>query len=544
MRTWVVTGALLLLTPLTSAGALGGDGEVHVVPAGGRYFAGERLQRHVSCRLGGRPGDKVVCRWGIALFDDQVVESGSLELTPAQGTAHGKFVTTMPNVPQRLPLTFAVRVYAGDQAVAGEETQEAVFPDKPVLLDSDRGEKARIGLFDPSGATARVLARMGVAFTPLSSHLGLQAFRGDVIIVGEGGAFARAPASLSLAVQRARKGASVLVLAQADWPPRHLRPPWLSPPGEVDFDLAARLSTHPDLIGGLLPGDLSRWRLRTHPQEEGLWELASWRAFPAPVKGNFRLHLSVPGGGMGRSCLMEYLVGDGRMLLSTLPVVAAYDGEPVARVMMRNLLLLATASVTKWKRTALWGDPEGEPVRWLGDLGVQAQLNAVNLGEVDVLLVDGTSAPAKAFPKHQAEMLEALERFVRGGGLALILGLTEERLNDYRPLLPERLSLRAAKVEQVLFERKESFLWGVPQETLKKLVGGCESIDIPEFERGEKERAVTEPPVVARFSRGEGEVLLVQIPFWGLADNKEGASRLLSQMLTNLGVSLAEPGER
>jgi len=542
MRALAVATALLLLTGSSATGTFGDSGQLHVVPAGGRYFAGEKIRRHVSCSLGRRPGDKVVCRWATALLGDQVIESGSLELTPAQGVAHGEFVTTMPNVNQRLPLTFAVRVYAGGKTVAGEEIQESVFPDEPALLDSDRAEKARIGLFDPSGATAQVLTRMGVAFTPLSSHLGLQAFPGDVILVGEGEAFARAPGSLSLVGDRARRGAALLVLAQASWPPPHLRPIWLAPPEQVDFNIAEPLSAHPDLVRDLLPGDLSVWRLRPDPEEEGLWELASWQALPVPVRGNFRLHLSVAGGTMERSPLTEYLVGDGRVLVTTLPVVAAYEREPAARIMMRNLLLLATAPTTKWKRTALWGDPEGEAARWLTELGVQAQPNMVNLAETDVLLVDGSSALSETFPKHEAEMLEALERFVRRGGVALIFGLTEERLEDYRPLFPEGFSLEQREVEQVLFERTEPLLWGVPPEKLRQFVAGCEGIDIPEFERGEKAQAVTEPPVGARFLLGEGEVLLVQIPLWELAD-EQGASRLLSQILTNLGVPLAEPGE-
>ena len=527
-----------LLAALVGSGVAGGaPADLTVAPAGGRYFAGERLRRTVVVR---NLGKEVVCRWATVLLGDQVVEEGTLELTPSDGAVRGEFVTTIPGVTQRLPFTLALRVYADGKVVAERRFEESAFPREPVRLEPARLAKKRVGLFDPSGATARVLTQMQVPFTLLSSLLGLEAFGGEVIVLGEGEALGRAPTSLSQVVERARGGASVLVLAQADWPPRHLRPAWLAGPERPAYRTAQPLSTQGDLLRDLLPGDLREWLLRAPSGPGESAQKASWGALPVPEWGNFRLHLGVPGAGMGASALLEYRVGEGRLLLSTLPVVAAYEQEPAARILMRNLLLLATGPRAPWKRTALWGDPEGDPVRWLRAHGVEAPLNRVNLAEVDVLLVDGSSALSRTFPKHEAEMAQALARFVAGGGRAVILRMTEERLDDYRSVLPAGLTLRRAPVAQVLFARKEPLLWGVPQSALRKVAAERKSILLPEFDRGDKAEALTEPPVISRFRRGRGEVLLVQVPF--REDDQGESSRLLSQVLTNLAVPLAEPG--
>ena len=318
MKSLLCTAGLLLLTAVGVPRAHGEEVDVVVAPAGGRYFAGEKLRRTVVC---GNVEGNVLCRWATALFEDQVIEDGSLELTRDGAVATGEFVTTIPTVNQRLPFTLALRLYAGNRLLAEREFHESVFPDAPVPLDADRVEKFTFGLFDPSGATARVLTRMKVPFTPLSSSL-IQAFNGDVIIIGEGNALNRAPAVLRAVAEQARKGASVLVLAQESWPQRHLMPRWLpSPPDGAGCIRATPLSTQDELTRDLKAGDLSKWRLRSALDEEGVWEVASWGSLVVPHRGNIRLHLAAGETLMSLSLLFQYSLGEGRVLFTTLPVV-------------------------------------------------------------------------------------------------------------------------------------------------------------------------------------------------------------------------------
>jgi len=536
-----LTGGISMLgTIFAVCAAFAGTFDLAVAPAGGRYFAGERLRRTVVCT---DVGERIVCRWATALIGDQVVEASSVELTPADGTATGEFVTTIPQVNQRLPSTLALRVYVGEKVVAEREFHESIFPKEPVTLDTERGEGSSVGLFDPSGETARVLTDMKVPFVLLSSSLGLQAFSGDLIILGEGPTLLQAPAGLLAADARAHQGLAVIVLTQQEWPTDRFRPHWLPPPVEGAGSRGAEpLSTQQELTQDLEPGDLTNWRVPSAAGREGTWESATWRALALPGRGNVRNHLGAENGRASVSFLFEYLPGEGRVLVTTLPVVSAYDSEPVARILMRNLLLLATAPRPEWKRTVLWGNPEGKPLAWLRERGLRGPVNRVGLADADVVVIDGSSALSETFPKAKGEVVKGLERFVRRGGIALILGMTRETLDDYRSLLPAGLSLRKMRLREFTVDREAPLLWGVPQQALSTLRTTLANLALPEFEPGPKARALTEPPMVSRFTLGEGTVIVVQLPFWELRDEHE-APYVLAQILTNLGVRLAEPGE-
>jgi len=85
-------------------------------------------------------------------------------------------------------------------------------------------------------------------------------------------------------------------------------------------------------------------------------------------------------------------------------------------------------------------------------------------------------------------------------------------------------------------------MWGILQGALGTLRTRLGALDLPELERGSKAKAVTDPPMVTRFALGRGAVVVVQLPFWELKEEYE-APYVLAQILTNLGVRLAQPGE-
>jgi hypothetical protein len=299
-------------------------------------------------------------------------------------------------------------------------------------------------------------------------------------------------------------------------------------------------------VRDLLADDLSNWRRSPAPGELEGPQLATWKALRVPERGNRRLHLG-SWATATEAFLFEYRVGDGRVFLTTMPMVACHEREPVARVLLRNLLLLAAADrKAAWKRLALWGDPKGRVVPWLRELGLEAPLNPVNLAEVDVVVVEGGASLATFFPKHEKEQAEELVRFTGRGGTVFLMGLKAEVLLEYEGLLPKGTTLTETKVEQVLFERKEPLLWGIPPDALGRFVANWEAVTVPEFPGQAKAEALTKPPLLVRLPAGKGAVLLVQAPFG--EPEREGrpteaqARCLLSQILTNLGIRLSEPG--
>ena len=424
---------------------------------------------------------------------------------------------------------------------------ETVFPAEPGREDLEQLNGLRMGLLDRVGTTAGVLTQMKVPFTELSANMGLGAFSGDLIVVGED-ALTEAPATLLLAEERAEQGVTVLVLAQKTWPPTHLRPRWFLGLTGPESSGATALSTRAELVRDLLADDLRNWRGPAAPGEPNGPQPATWEALRVPGWGNRRLHLGRRGAASATEAfLVEYRVGVGRVFLTTMPMVASYEREPVARVLLRNLLLLAAADrKVEWKRAALWGDPKGRVVPWLRGLGLGALLNPVNLAEVDVVVVEGGASLATFFPKHEKEQAEELVRFTGRGGTVFLMGLKAEVLPEYEGLLPKGTTLTETKMDQVLFERKEPLLWGIPPDALGRLVANWEAVALPEFPGEPRVEELTTPALVVRVPAGTGAVLLVQAPF-GEPEREgrpteEQAKCLLAQIVTNLGVQLTEPG--
>jgi hypothetical protein len=171
----------------------------------------------------------------------------------------------------------------------------------------------------------------------------------------------------------------------------------------------------------------------------------------------------------------------------------------------------------------------------------------VNLAEVDVVVEEGGASLSTFFPKHEKEQAAELVRFTGRGGTVVMMGLKAEVLPEYEGLLPKGTTLWATKVEQVLFERKEPLLWGIPPDALGRFVAHEKAVFMPQFPKEVKEEDVTKPPLLVRLLVGKGAVLMVQVPFGPRQRQENGpadaeAKCLLSQILTNLGVRLAEPG--
>ena len=93
-------------------------------------------------------------------------------------------------------------------------------------------------------------------------------------------------------------------------------------------------------------------------------DLASWRgdgppglAMAAPDGGNFR-PLVAAGGGSRAWYLLETYPGEGRIVICHLPVVAGFDAEPAARMLVESLLRYALSEAPLFHAAAGWAPPE------------------------------------------------------------------------------------------------------------------------------------------------------------------------------------------
>jgi len=138
------------------------------------------------------------------------------------------------------------------------------------------------------------------------------------------------------------------------------------------------------------------------------------------------------------------------------------------------LTLVYLDGMTCREAAEIMGVKEGTVHWWLHE----APLNPMNLAETDVVVVEGGASLATVFPKHEKEQAEELVRFAGRGGTVLLLGLKAEVLPEYEGLLPKGTTLTETKVEQVLFERKEPLLWGIPPDALGRFSANWEAVAV------------------------------------------------------------------
>jgi hypothetical protein len=144
-------------------------------------------------------------------------------------------------------------VDGGRKTVAVHDQDVWVFPKDPFASRTEWLKKLKIGLYDPAGATAKLLTASNVPFD-LARDIDILGARQDgLVIVGEGVSF-REERGLAAVLERlAASGVPVLCLAPADG---ELAIPGIGGPAahqrELSFhrDIARRLDKRFDLQGG------------------------------------------------------------------------------------------------------------------------------------------------------------------------------------------------------------------------------------------------------------------------------------------------------
>lgn len=277
-----------------------------------------------------------------------------------------------------------------------------------------RKPEVPVYLYDPVGATARLLGEQGVSFRSVASLSGFVGEAGSVLIVGEGGLAARADEdpwgtlAQAKALQRyVASGGRVIVLQQKAYPAA-LLPVRLD--SRVRSTMAFLQMPGHELLKGLPEDAFSFWQ-PDHIVTEG--ELVR------PTQGGWK-SLVVAGhpDGISRCALMEGARGKGLYLLCQMPLVARFGEEPLAAELL-NRLLLRAAGYSGEATQVLVAGGDSSYHQALEDTGVSYRrdaLDAAALGQVHVALLA---------PGGQAD-LAALAQWVRHGGNLLVDRPTSE----------------------------------------------------------------------------------------------------------------------
>lgn len=209
------------------------------VRAPGNVFGGREAE--VRFRVEARRAVRGRVAWRLAA-GTATVAVGEGELAAAPG-APGVVTLKLPVPPVRdgvvLPTRLTVSAVEAGKAgpVAAHGQDIWVFPADPFAGRSAWLKKLKLSLYDPPGATAKVLTAAGVPFEPLRDVDAAAGLRGGVLVVGEGVSF-REERGLAETLDRlAAAGVVVLCLAPADG---ELVIPGLGGPGGGQQDLTFR----------------------------------------------------------------------------------------------------------------------------------------------------------------------------------------------------------------------------------------------------------------------------------------------------------------
>ena len=280
----------------------------------------------------------------------------------------------------------------------------------PVALSLPSGY--RVGLYDPAGTTAPVLAGLAYAsVTNLSTAVYSQL---DLLVIGRHALQPESVPAIGLNTISSEwqdfmwRGGRILVLEQTNFPA------WM-PLGigliTETANFAFPVSGHP-LVANLGPEDLRWWR------GDQAVAKASLRL---PSRGNFRPLAHVGSQqGLDRAALLEVLVGRGGMVCCQFLVGERFATEPIAGVLLQRLLNYGANTATP-HYAGLLAEKDSSQAQTLQRVGLIAEnilgrLATIDLNRFPVLILAGTNAGWI----EAAQNLSALQAYVGQGGHLIV----------------------------------------------------------------------------------------------------------------------------
>lgn len=193
-----------------------------------------------------------------------------------------------------------------------------------------------------------------------------------------------------------------------------------------------------------------------HPVMQGLAkaDFFTW----AGDETNFRLSYATPsagavaivqgGDGLGLTPLMELPVGQGSYLLSQMCVAEKLDAEPVAEVLLHNLLTWASArGSAEPGQTLVFTADDHELGAFIARTGLlfESVDRVVDVLEADVAVVKATPTALDWLAQHK----EAVTEFCEDGNWLMLVGLDERGLGAFNTLVSFKHRLRSFRAEAV-----------------------------------------------------------------------------------------------
>lgn len=374
----------------------------------------------------------------------------------APGTAE-KFDESiaLPAVTRRTEGVLTLTLTVNDKPIYEDAKTLAILPPPA----APKAEPSTIAVYDPAGATAEALQRLGVPVRPVEA---LESLPGDakVLVVGSNAIAEDQSTSTRLAVY-ASEGRAVIVLDQS----HPLK--YQAVPAELPLAPATKKSDFGEDIPAS-EGSTAFIEDPSHAVFQGLEsrDFFTWGpdhrvyrgAYRKPTRGAKSLVQCGPR--LEYSALVEVPVGKGVMYLSQLdlgvklasaPAPRTGAGNAVAQQVLLNLVRSGLDYRLEFADVAAVV-PDGPLARALDAIGLQYTRAADPTAALadtakKIVVVDASPANVSLLAGNQA----ALEAFWKRGGTLMLCGLTPEGLADYNRIVGVDHVIRPFQRERVTF---------------------------------------------------------------------------------------------
>lgn len=374
----------------------------------------------------------VTVSWTLRLKGAPTASGAQKVSVPPDSHTDVTFAIKVPSVKHTASGTLTVSVTGGGSEPYHHAAPFTAYPASIGARTTKTPLSAAVLEAAGSTATGDALAALGVSVTRITDLTTLPT-GSQVLVLGEGANADASSDQLSAIEAFVKAGGRVLSLAQSALPQML---PWPVIVSSAQQTIAHVAAPHHPVLADVGAQDLRWWNT---PQEQ-----VTQSAMVKPRYGAFT-SLADVGPGLASSALAEAPYGSGTYLLCQLPVISAAADEPVAALLLRNLVEYLAARPSAARARLGVVSASGSPLTaTLSAAAVDASsLTSVDAGAlagIDVLLLDASDAPSVG---EVAGAASAVGTWISGGGTLWINGLASTALGTLSAVLPAGTTLTA-----------------------------------------------------------------------------------------------------
>lgn len=499
-------------------------------------WSGSRID--VLVGLGGFLQDEgVVMQWR-TLVGGATVDKGEKRLDILLGRAKTTILLNMPEIKHPVTTSIVVVAVRDKQVLARAETSITVFQ-KITKEEFTAGlEGFRPLVYDPDSTLAGLLDELEIPFARRRWWEEIESPEDTVFLFGPG-ALEKRGFPLEVIMDLARKGATIVVFRQSDFCSRE---EWKKEGIEL-------LPLRSDVKTGT-------WGVRPPPWSSDIEEklLDRWAGgrmgtslFARPAGGNVKTWLMNGDGGI--PLIMEVFPGKGRIIFCQCPVIDQFNKEPVAGLLMKNLLRYASAGRTEKFKGAFELRKRDRSNSFAGkSIGLYPQEIEASVlfspddlgGEASLFLIGVDTDRLKSWHKQHLAREEIRRRVFDAGATLLVCGAGEEDMGFLKKLTGKTIELRESAEGAVRLNEKTGgrLLWGLTPGFVMSAVKKQQIQGVFTAEDDEEVLEIIGPGLLVKLTVGRGRVIVCQVP---LDRENKAQRRYHAQFMTNVGIRLLEP---